>query len=123
METKELICIRCPLGCMLTATLNEQGEVTEVTGNTCPRGAEYAKKELLDPTRMVTSTVVVEGGDQVRVSVKTASDIPKGKIFACMEDIRGLKVEAPVKIGDVLMEDLAGTGVALVATKAVERRA
>lgn len=116
MEKKELICIRCPLGCMLTATLDESGAVTEVSGNTCPRGVEYAKKELLDPTRMVTSTVAVEGGNLPRVSVKTENDIPKGKIFDCMEVIRGIKVAAPVHIGDVLDEDLAGTGVRLVAT-------
>ena len=120
MTTKELTCIRCPLGCMLTASLREDGSVAEVSGNTCPRGAEYAKKELQNPTRMLTSTVAVRHGELPRVSVKTASDIPKERIFDCMKVIQSLQVTAPVRMGEVLMEDIAGTGVALVATKTVE---
>jgi CxxC motif-containing protein len=79
METRELICINCPLGCALTVTL-ENGEVTRVTGNTCPRGEAYARKECTNPTRIVTTTVRVEGGRLPVVSVKTASDIPKEKL-------------------------------------------
>lgn len=120
---KELICIRCPLGCNLTAELGDNGEVQSVSGNTCPRGAEYAKKELTSPTRMVTSTVPVVGGDQPRVPVKTADDIPKDKIFACMKDIRGLTVDAPVICGQVLLSDAAGTGISIVAAKTVEKQA
>ena len=120
MKTKELICIRCPLGCMLTASIEEDGTVLEVSGNTCPRGAEDAKKELQNPTRMVTSTVAVRHGELARVSVKTAADIPKDRIFACMKEIQKLQAEAPVRMGEVLVENLAGTGVALVATKTVE---
>ena len=83
-------------------------------------GAEYAKKELQNPTRMVTSTVAVRHGELARVSVKTAADIPKDRIFACMKEIQKLQAEAPVRMGEVLVENLAGTGVALVATKTVE---
>lgn len=120
---KELICIRCPLGCNLTAELDGKGEVQNVSGNTCPRGAEYAKKELTSPTRMVTSTVPVVGGDQPRVPVKTADDIPKDKIVACMEAIRSLTVNAPVTCGQVLLSDAAGTGISIIATKTVEKQA
>ena len=118
METRELICINCPLGCALTVTL-ENGEVTRVTGNTCPRGEAYARKECTNPTRIVTTTVRVEGGRLPVVSVKTASDIPKGKIADCVRALKDVKVKAPAHIGDVILENAAGTGVNIIATKDV----
>ena len=108
MEVRELTCIGCPLGCQLTVTMGN--DEIKVEGNTCPRGEAYAKKEVTNPTRIVTSTVRVEGGTIERAAVKTASDIPKGKIFDCMKDI-----------GDVIIADCAGTGVAVVASKNVGR--
>lgn len=117
MEKRELICIGCPMGCPLTVTMDGEN-VIEVTGNTCPRGKTYAEKEVTNPTRIVTSTVKVEGGDRPFVSVKTKEDIPKGKIFDCMKEINGIVAKAPVAIGDILLENVAGTGVAIVATKA-----
>jgi CxxC motif-containing protein len=119
METRELTCIGCPMGCLLTVTL-DNGEVTEVKGNTCAKGDIYARKEVVNPTRIVTSTVKIEGGDKERVSVKTASDIPKSKIFEVMKDIDAAVVKAPVKIGDVLVKDVAGCGVDVIATRNVE---
>ena len=80
MEKIELICIGCPMGCPLTVEL-EDGAVTKVTGNTCPRGDAYGRKEVTNPTRIVTSTVRVTGGTLPAVSCKTRSDVPKGKIF------------------------------------------
>lgn len=115
----ELVCIRCPMGCRITVT--ENGGGLSVTGNTCKRGEEYAKKELTDPTRIVTSTVRVKKGTHPMVSVKTETDIPKGKIMDCMAALKGVEVEAPVHIGDRILADAAGTGVAIVATKDVER--
>lgn len=117
MESRNLTCIRCPMGCQLVVDLD--GGSIRVTGNTCPRGVDYAKKEVESPTRVVTSTVPVMGGELARVSVKTAGDVPKGKIFACMEEIRSIRLMAPVRIGDVVIADCAGTGVAVVATKDV----
>ena len=76
METRELICIGCPMGCALTVEM-EEGAVKSVSGYTCNRGKVYAEKEVTNPTRIVTSTVMVEGGTDRMVSVKTASDIPK----------------------------------------------
>ena len=119
-EVRELTCINCPLGCALTVTID--GGVVTVTGNTCPRGEAYGKKEVTDPTRIVTSTVPVTGGDIARVPVKTASDIPKGKIFAVMEEIHKVHADAPVAIGDVLLHDAAGTGVDIVAARDVAVR-
>lgn len=120
METRELICIGCPLGCPLTVTM-EGNEVTEVKGNTCKRGDDYARKEVTNPTRIVTSTVGVEGGELAMVSVKTKSDIPKGKIFECVKALQGITVPAPVAIGDVIVADVAGTGVEIIATKNVAK--
>lgn len=120
MEVRELICIGCPLGCPLSVQI-ENGEVVSVSGNTCKRGEEYGKKEVTNPTRIVTSSVHVQNGEIEMVSVKTERDIPKGKIFACMEEIRKVTVEAPIRIGDVVIADCAGTGVSIIATKDVGR--
>ena len=118
MEEKNLICINCPLGCPLTVTL-ENGEIKAVSGNTCPRGDAYARKELTAPTRIVTSTVKVRGGRLAVASVKTAAGIPKGSIFDCMKAIRNVELDAPVVIGQVVLADVCGTGVDIVATKNV----
>lgn len=119
MENRELTCIGCPLGCSITVSM-ENGEVTNVTGNTCPRGDAYARKEVTNPTRIVTSTVRVSGGKAPMVSCKTQADVPKGKIFDVAESLKNVVVPAPVHIGDVLVPDAAGTGVAIIATKNVE---
>lgn len=119
MEKRELICIGCPLGCPLTVTM-EGGAVTAVEGNTCKRGDDYARKEVTNPTRIVTSTVMVEGGSDVTVAVKTRTDIPKDKIFACVRALKGITVKAPVHIGDVIVSDAAGTGVDIIATSNVK---
>ena len=120
MEKKSLICIGCPMGGMLSVTF-ENGEVTEVTGNTCKRGDVYARKEVTNPTRIVTSTVKVSGGTLAMVSVKTKTDIPKGKIFDCVRALKTVCVKAPVHIGDVILENVADTGVDIIATKNVEK--
>lgn len=117
METRELICINCPLGCQLAVTL-DAGEVVSVTGNSCKRGETYGRKEVTNPTRIVCSSVPVVGSPQGgMVSVKTAQDIPKGKIFAVMEEISGAFVTPPVEIGDVVIANVAGTGVDVIATR------
>ena len=108
------------MGCPITVEMDGD-EVVSVTGNTCKRGDVYARKEVTDPTRIVTSTVRVIGGKADMVSVKTKEDIPKGKIFDCVKALKGVEVEAPVKIGEVIVPDVAGTGVDIVATKNVAR--
>ena len=118
METINLICINCPMGCPLEVKV-ENGEVISVTGNTCPRGAAYGKKEVTSPTRIVTSTVRVKDSKTGAVTVpcKTSSDIPKSKIFDIIKDISDVTVSAPVAIGDVVKENVADTGVNMIATK------
>ena len=119
MEIRELTCIGCPMGCQMRVTM-EAGEIRQVEGNTCKRGDVYARKEVTNPTRIVTSTVRVTGGELPVVSVKTASDIPKEKIRACVLALKSIRVAAPVSIGDVVAENVAGTGVSIVATRNVE---
>ncbi|MBR7179739.1 MAG: DUF1667 domain-containing protein [Oscillospiraceae bacterium] len=121
MKKVNLICIGCPLGCPLEVEM-EGNEVLTVTGQTCKNGEKYARKELTNPTRIVTSTVRVTGGTLPMASVKTASDIPKDRIFDCVRELQAIDIPAPVAIGDVIIEDVCGTGVAVVATKNVPAR-
>lgn len=114
-EIRNLTCINCPLGCSIEVTM-EGNEVVSVTGNTCPRGETYARNEVTNPKRVVTSSVYVTGGERAVVSVKTEEAIPKDKIFDCVKAMRDIKVTAPVAIGDVIAEDIAGTGIKLLAT-------
>jgi CxxC motif-containing protein len=121
MEERKLICIGCPLGCPMTVTLNDAGEVEKVTGFTCRKGDIYARKEVVNPTRTVTSTVKVtdaKNGERT-VSCKTKTDVPKSKIFDVMRDLRNVTVKAPIHIGDVVKENVGGTVVDMVATKEV----
>ena len=111
---KELICIVCPKGCHLKVDENDN---YSVTGNDCPRGAEYGKKELTAPTRVITSTVKVRGGLYGRCPVKTAAPIPKGLIFEAMKLLENVELQAPVRVGDVVVEDICGTGIAFVAAR------
>lgn len=115
---KELTCIGCPLGCPVTVTLQDVSghcEIISVTGNTCPKGDAYARKEVTNPTRIVTTTVRVTDGAAPMVNVKTASDIPKEKISDCIAALRCVTVAAPVKIGDTILNNVAETGVAIIA--------
>lgn len=119
MKRKELICIGCPMGCPIVVEM-EDGKVLSVTGNTCPRGESYARKEVTNPTRIVTTTVRVDGGKVPMINVKTERDIPKDKIFECIAALRGVTMKAPVHIGDIILENVADTGVNIVATGNVE---
>ena len=119
MKKRELICIGCPMGCPIVVEM-EDGKVLSVTGNTCPRGESYARKEVTNPTRIVTTTVRVDGGKVPMINVKTEQDIPKDKIFECIAALRGVTIKAPIYIGDIILENVAGTGVNIVAAGNVE---
>ena len=114
-NVKNLICIVCPKGCHLTIDEN-----MNVSGNSCKRGEIYAKNEVTHPTRMITSTVKVVGGSLERVSVATSAPIPKEEIFNVMKEINKVTVNAPVKIKDVIIENVLGLGVDIVATRNVK---
>ena len=121
METRKLTCIGCPMGCQMEVVL-DGGQIQSITGYTCARGETYARKEVTNPTRIVTSTVRVLGSRSgaPTVSCKTKSDVPKDRIYCCIKDLAGVSIPAPVHIGDVVKANVAGTGVDMVATKNVE---
>lgn len=114
-KQQEMTCILCPMGCRLTVTQDGQNRVS-VSGNTCKRGAQYGEQELLNPMRVVTSSVRITGASMPLCPVKTQSAVPKDKIFEVLSEIRSVRAAAPIEIGAVLRENLAGTGVNLVAT-------
>lgn len=111
--TKNITCTRCPMGCTLTVT--EESGVLTVTGQGCPRGEEYGRSEYTCPVRTLTTTVLVTGGAEPLLPVRTDRPIPKEKLFDCMEIVRSLRVAAPVSAGQILLENIAGTGADLVA--------
>ena len=117
-EERRLTCIICPKGCSLRVRL-EAGRVTLVEGNHCKRGAQYAEKEVTNPTRTVTTTIPIRGGCEKILSVKTRTDIPKAKVQACVQALKNVTAEAPVQIGDVILSDVAETGVDIIATKEI----
>ena len=113
---KELICISCPMGCHLKVDVDNK----TVTGNTCKRGEIYGLNEVTNPVRVVTSTVKVNGGELPVVPVKTAGAIPKKLNFECMKVINETTVNAPIKMGDILIKDVLGTGIDVVASRDIE---
>jgi len=116
MEVRDLICIGCPLGCQMEVEMEmEAGEILSVAGNTCPRGAEYAKNECTNPQRTVTSTVRCENGGLV--SVKTDRPIPKEKMSECMQLINKAVAKLPVSIGDVILSDVFGSNIVATQNK------
>ena len=117
--SSQIICIGCPVGCLITVKKKEDGSL-DITGNTCKKGEAYARSEMTAPVRTVTSMIRVEGGSGKVVPVKTVAEIPKEKIGACMDEIEARVVCAPVKVGDVLIENVAGTSVAVAATGNME---
>lgn len=121
MEIRELTCINCPLGCRITVTMDGDS-IVSVTGNTCKRGENYARAEVTAPVRTVTTTIKVINGASDRVSCKTKEPVPKDKIFDVMAEISASSCDAPIRIGDILIDDCAGTGIPIVATKAVEKK-
>ncbi|MBO4616934.1 MAG: DUF1667 domain-containing protein [Lachnospiraceae bacterium] len=121
METKNLTCIGCPMGCALTVTYEPGNrDSVKVTGNTCKKGELYAIDEVTNPTRIVTGTVRVSNRKNLVASVKTKDVIPKSKIFDVAHELMKISVEAPAKIGDVVVKDICGTGSDLIITRNVE---
>lgn len=117
----QLICIGCPVGCLITVKKEENGNLV-ITGNTCKKGEAYARNEMTAPVRTVTSFIRVKGGEGQVVPVKTATEIPKGKINQCMEEIKRAVINAPIKVGDRLIENVAGTSVPVVATGNMQQK-
>ena len=113
---KELICITCPRGCRLTVD-----DKLNVSGNTCPRGETYAKAELTNPVRMITTTASIISKEETRLPVRTSKPISKKLMFAVVEEIKKIEVKAPIKIGDVVIKGVLGTDVDIISAKNVTR--
>ncbi|MDO5564195.1 MAG: DUF1667 domain-containing protein [Eubacteriales bacterium] len=120
MEKKELTCIGCPMGCQINVIISNNNTL-EIDGYTCEKGEIYARKEVTNPTRIVTSSVYVNGGDKITLSVKTANDIPKSKIIDVIKELKNIKVNAPIKVGTVILNNVANTGVNVVATREIKK--
>lgn len=118
---KKYICIRCPQGCEITTTLDGYGNITEITGNSCKLGIDYVKAESTDPRRTVTTTVMVEGGELPLCPVWTENPVPKGKMMEVADALRDVKIKAPVAINQVIVENVAGTGVKVVASREIKQ--
>lgn len=113
---KNIICVACPMGCGVTVEIADNGDIVSVTGNTCKRGDAYARAECTNPVRSLATTVKVNGGVHNVVPCKSAGSLPKDKIMECMEVINTAQAEAPVALGDVLVENILDTGINIVAT-------
>jgi len=120
MKQMELTCICCPVGCVLRAEI-DAGVVKNVSGNGCKRGSEYAAQECISPVRVVTGSIPVSGGTLSRIAVKTAGPVAKDMMLKVMDAVHALHAQAPVKIGDVLCPDIAGSSVDLIAARSCER--
>ena len=115
---KELICIVCPKGCHLKVD-DENGYL--VTGNDCPRGEKYGKTELMNPTRVVTSTVKISGADIPRMPVKTDCPIPKNDIFIIMDLLNNIQINAPIKCGDIILPNILNSNINIVSTRTLNK--
>jgi CxxC motif-containing protein len=102
------------MGCHLQ--VDEENDYA-VTGNTCKRGAVYGRNELMNPTRVLTTTVAIDGASHGRMPVRTADAIPKGKLFDAIEELKKVRLTSPVHCGDVVLKDLLGTGVDVIASR------
>lgn len=118
-SSRQLICIGCPVGCLITAEKQQDGTL-KITGNRCPKGEAYARSEMTAPVRTITSFIRIEGSENKVVPVKTKEGIPKEKIRQCMKEIKQARVKAPVNVGDILIDNAAGSGVPVVATGQVK---
>lgn len=121
VETLQFNCTTCPSECLLTVEVERDAdgavvEVRSVTGNSCPRGDTFAHQELTCPMRVLTTTAAVSGGDEALLPVRTAEAIPLALHAQAMDLIRGLVVKAPIRMGDVVLEDLLNTGINLIAS-------
>ena len=118
---KEIICIGCPMGCYLTVDYVGT-KIQDLSGNRCKVGQQYAEKEISNPERTLTTTVKVKHGNLPLVSVRTNKPIPKGRIFDAMNLLAKVEVDAPIKIGEIIIQNIFDTNVNIVATKNVSKK-
>lgn len=119
MNEKELICVSCPMGCRITVRMDGK-KIVSVEGNSCPRGKAYAEQECIRPMRILTTTVRIDGALHRVLPVITEREIPLDLMMDAMAEIRCLRVNAPVSVGQVICENVAGTGVRLLASRSMD---
>lgn len=115
----ELTCIVCPRGCTIQYDV-ENGEAINIEGNACPRGKAYTEAEIKAPTRMVTSTVPIVGSHYHQLPVITSAPIPKQAIFEVMDEIHNTVVKAPIEMGQVIIDNVANTGIQILAARSMK---
>jgi CxxC motif-containing protein len=121
-EMTKILCITCPKGCSLEVT--RDGEtVVKVTGSGCKRGPDYARRELVDPRRMIATSVKIKNGVHPLLPVYTSVPFPKGKIMELQAALRTVEVKAPVKAGAIVVENILGTGINILASREISQKA
>ena len=119
-KEKRITCIVCPIGCKIL--VESRGKLIEnLDGNKCVKGIEYAKNEALDPRRMLTTSVLVKDGEWPLVSVKSSQPVPKDRVFKILNEIKKVKLNAPVKAGEEIIKSVANTDFNIIATKTVKK--
>ena len=121
LTTYTYLCIGCPLGCRLELDEDAAGEIVEIRGASCRKGDRYATQEHTDPRRVLTSTVAIEGALWRRLPVKSAGPIPRDQVREAAAVLAAVEVPAPIRLGDVVLENLLGTGIDVVATRDMDR--
>lgn len=119
---KNLICIKCPRGCELEVVFDDNKNITEIMGNSCKLGISYAEDEIKNPQRIVTTTVKVEGGTSPLCPVWTEKPISKDKIFELLAELKKIKIKAPVKVNQIILENFLNSGINIIASKNIEEK-
>jgi len=117
---EKIICIRCPEGCEITVNLDEKKNITEITGNSCKLGLIFAENEIKNPTRMLTTTVKVKNGLLPLVPVYTEKPVPKEKIFEIINELKKIEIEAPIKLNQIIVENIFNLGINILASRDIE---
>ena len=113
-----ITCINCPVGCRMTIKLSDSGDLIEIKGNTCPRGASYARQECIQPERMITAVIPIQGST-IPLSVKTAQPVPKFMINSVMKELSCVQLSLPVSAGQIILHNVLGTGSDIIATRSL----
>jgi len=115
---RELVCISCPVGCMLTISMDK--EDVQVMGHQCKLGVRYAEKEVTNPSRMLTTSIKILNGKEasyMMLPVKTSAEVPKDRLLDCLKVIKSLKLTSPVDFGEIVVENILDLGVDVIATR------
>ncbi len=121
MNKTNVICLQCPFACNMEVTLKESREIQEISNHICKKGAEYAEEEIKNPVRVLTTTVEVQSETFQLLPVQTSKPVSKEKLFDCMSELAKVKVQSPIGYNEVILENILGTGVDVIATMEIKR--